>query len=354
MVCLPYLSAGAPPRSTRTAYRYAIDVDDLPPFNRPRIAEKSIRRSLPLPVLILHRGLREHRTCAALAESSHGQNRIVLQGYYGISLATAPENLGYRLNAILNSELVTYLMFFLSSLLGWERPLIEIRDWLQLPLPPSILQSDADGAWTAVLERERWLRIHWKSGLDSPEYHDVPRVKDELDNHIARLYELSDQERVLMADTLRYTISPFLQRNARRATTTFERPTPKELHDYAFRLCHQINGILERAGMQLDATVIAGGQHGLNACRFVWRQGNDGTRISAMNAESIRDVLAQMSVDLRATVAERLYVQQDLRVYDEQAFWIIKPSQARLWSETAALNDADTVLREHMDWPAHG
>ena len=37
---------------------------------------------------------------------------------------------------------------------------------------------------------------------------------------------------------------------------------------------------------------------------------------SELNAESIRDVLAQMSIDLRATVADRLYVQQDLRVYD--------------------------------------
>ena len=351
---LPYLSAGAPHRSTGAAYRYAIDVEDLPPFTRPHIAEKSIRRSLPLPVLILHRGLREHRTCAALAESSHGQDQIVLQGYYGISLARAPEDLGYRLNAILNSDLATYLMFFLSSLLGWERDVIEIRDWLQLPLPPTILQSDADGAWPAVLDQERWLRTQRKGGLDAPEDDDVQRVRRELDDHISRLYELSDQEKVLMADTLRYTITPFLQRNARHATAMLERPTPEQLHDYAVRLCHQINGILRQAGMQLDATVIVGRQLGLNACRFAWRQGDDGPQISELNAESIRDVLAQMSIDLRATVADRLYVQQDLRVYDTQAFWIIKPSQARLWSETAALNDADAVLREHMDWPANG
>ena len=52
---LPYLSAGAPHQSAGTAYRYAIDIDDLPLFSRPYVAEKSIRRSLPLPVLILHR-----------------------------------------------------------------------------------------------------------------------------------------------------------------------------------------------------------------------------------------------------------------------------------------------------------
>ncbi len=289
-----------------------------------------------------------------MAEPLNGQDQIVFSGYYGISLARAPKDLGYRLNAILNSELAAYLMFFLSSLLGWERGLIEIRDWLQLPLPPTILQRDANGAWAAILDRERWLRTHWKRDSDTSGDDAIHRVKRELDDHISRLYELSDQEKVLMADTLRYTITPFLQGNVHRAATMLERPTREKLHDYAFRLCHQMNGILKQAGMQLDATVIFGGQLGLNACRFAWRQGGGGPRISVMNAEGIRDVLNQMSIDLRATVAERLYVQQDLRVYDDQAFWVIKPSQARLWSETAALNDADVVLREHMDWPTRG
>ena len=351
---LPYLSAGATRRSTGTPYRFAIDVDRLPPFTRRRIAEKSIRRPLRLPALILHRGLRDHRTCAALVEPSHGQEQLVLQGYYGISLARAPEALGYRLNAILNSELATYLMFFLSSLLGWERDVIEIRDWLQLPLPPTILNRDANGTWAAMLDREGWLRTHWKHASGTSIGDVVHRTKRELDDHISRLYGLSDQETVLMADTLRYTVTPFLQGNVHRVTTMLERPTSEALHGYAARLCHQINGILKQAGMQLDATVILGEQLGLNACRFNWRQEGDDSRISVMNAEGVRDVLNQMSIDLRATVADRLYVQQDLRVYDDQAFWVIKPSQARLWTETSALNDADAVLREHMDWPTRG
>ncbi len=351
---LPFLSAGATGRSTGTAFRYAIDVDDLPTFNRPHIAEKSIRRSLPLPVLILHRALRDHRACAALAESSLGEDQIVLQGYYGISLARAPEDFRYRLNAILNSDLATYLMFFLSSILGWERDIIEIRDWLQLPLPPTILESDANGAWPAVRDRERWLRSQRKRGSNDLREDDSKNVKRELGDHISRLYELSDQEKILVADTLKYTITPFLQRKRRDATAMHERPTREQLRDYAIRLCHQINGILRQGEMQLDATVVVGSQLGLNACRFAWRRGNGDSQTSELSAESIRDILAQMSIDLRATVSDRLYVQQDLRVYDDHAFWIIKPSQVRLWSETAALNDADAVLREHMDWSTSG
>ena len=225
---------------------------------------------------------------------------------------------------------------------------------MRLPLPPTILERDVNGNWEAILERERWLRTHWKGDSDASDDNEVHRVKREVDDQISQLYQLSSQEKVLTADTLRYTITPFLQGNRYRATTMFERPTPEQLQEYAFRLCNQINGILMQAEMRLDATVIVGRELGLNACRFSWRRGGDGTRTSVLDAEGIRDVLDQMSIDLRATVAERLYVQQDLRVYDDQAFWIIKPSQARLWSETAALNDADAVLREHMDWDSRG
>ena len=351
---LPYLSAGTTRGSTGTPYRYAIDVDDLPPFTRPQIAERSNRRPLTLPGLILHRGLRDHRPCAALAEPVDGQDQIVLHRYYGISLARAPEDLGYRLNAILNSELAGYLMFFLGSSLGWERPVIETQDWLQLPLPPTILERDADGDWAAILERERWLRTHWKRDSDITGHGEVHLMRRDIDDHIARLYELSDQEQTLMADTLMYTITPFLRGNVHRATAMLATPTSEQLRDYSFRLCEQINGILKQAGIRLDATAIVGRQLGLNACRFSWRRGSDDTQVSLLNAESVRDILDQMSTDLRATVAERIYVQQDLRVYDDQAFWVIKPSQARLWSETAALNDADAVLREHMDWPDRG
>jgi len=68
----------------------------------------------------------------------------------------------------------------------------------------------------------------------------------------------------------------------------------------------------------------------------------------------IQDILGQISEHLRAKVADHLYVHRDLRVYDSATFWIIKPSESRLWSEAAALNDADAVVREHMEQLPNG
>ena len=63
----------------------------------------------------------------------------------------------------------------------------------------------------------------------------------------------------------------------------------------------------------------------------------------------LEEALAMLSPALRMGILDHLSIQRNLRVYDGQSFWIIKPSEKRLWSETAALNDADAVVREHME-----
>ena len=61
-----------------------------------------------------------------------------------------------------------------------------------------------------------------------------------------------------MADTLDYTITPFLRGKAHRATATLAAPISEHLRDYTLRVCRQISGILKQAGMRLDATAIVG------------------------------------------------------------------------------------------------
>ena len=65
--------------------------------------------------------------------------------------------------------------------------------------------------------------------------------------------------------------------------------------------------------------------------------------------DGIEDILSEMAIHLQAEVADNLYVQRDLRVYDTDGFWVIKPAEARLWSQAAALNDADLIVHEHLE-----
>jgi len=338
---LPFLEAGS-------IQRYRIRVVDCATFNRSCIAEKSNSRVLQLPALILSRTLRNNKLCVALVDPSGNRDRIVFdQRYYGISFAHTPASLAYRLNAILNSKLSLYMIFMLSSSLGWNWRTIEPKDWMQIRVPPSI--SDSDEAWDHILNKEQWLRKNWQPNATGTLAKDIAQAEEAIDNEIYRLYKLSDQNIVLIEDTLKYTVQPFLERSIGGAIDTLRKPTSEQLVSYAKRLCSQINGILRQPGLELSASVLISESQLLDACRFTLRTRSNTPPVVESKLTGIEEVLRQISPRLRAKVADHLYVRRDLRVYDGHTFWIIKPAEIQLWSEAAALNDADTVVSEHME-----
>jgi len=340
---LPFLEAGS-------IQRYSIRVVDCANFNRPYIAERSNSRVLQLPVLILFRTLRNNRLCVALMEPRGSRNRIVFdQRYYGISFAHTSASLAYRLNAILNSKLSLYMIFMVSPSLGWNWRTIEPKDWTQIRLPPSI--GDSDEAWRNILNAEYWLRENWQPNATGTLAKDIAQAEEAIDYEIYRHYELSEQDIVLIEDTLKYTIQPFLDRSVGGALDALRKPTSEQLVSYAKRLCSQINGILHQPDLELSATVLTSESQLLNACRFALQTRSETPSVVESRLGGMEEVLEQISPHLRAKVADHLYVRRDLRVYDGSTFWIIKPAESQLWSEATALNDADIVVSEHMESP---
>jgi hypothetical protein len=48
-----------------------------------------------------------------------------------------------------------------------------------------------------------------------------------------------------------------------------------------------------------------------------------------------------------ADVPPYLNERRQLRIYDENALFILKPSEVRYWTRTTGLNDGDAVLADH-------
>ena len=321
--------------------RFSLDVEDLPRFSEATVAKKSNQLILSLPSLVLARSLVNHRPSVALAKPVEDLKTLVIaQSYYGISFPQGAAWLANRINAILNSEFALYWTFMTGSEFGVGRKLIEVHDWLGVPMPVDILTPDAQ-SWEEALEHERTLREHFRWFTVD---HAAQRA---LDRAVYSLYGLSEQDVVLVRDTVQHTIDPYL---AGRPTATIRRPSPRLLNDYARRICSQLNGILEYADQKLAATICSfPDETQLCACRFTLCSLQEEARIEEVHFEGIEPIIANMSDALRASVADNLYVQRDLRIYDEEGFWIIKPSEDRLWTEAAALNDADLVVGEHLE-----
>lgn len=342
---LPFLESGS-------TSRYKISINDFKRFDRPFIAQKSNNRPLQLPVLILNRALRNAKPCAAIVESSPSHDRVIFDHmYYGISFGHILGSLIYRLNAILNSKCVYYLAFMLSTSLGWDWRTIEPNTWMQIPMPPSI-SSNEDSRWNDILKQEKWLRENLQTYSSDPIFS---HAEDLIDNGVYELYDLSEQEIILVEDTLKFTILPLLQRKKVKGRLPgTEEPTKQQLVKYAQRICTQLNGILHQGNFELEATVFDIQNVPLMAIRFNLRERSNSPLVASSQIVGIKDIFEQISDHLRSKIADHLYVQRNLRIYDDKTFWIFKLNESRAWSEAAAINDADSVVREHMEQLLNG
>lgn len=343
---------GKPYLASSSDARYSIDVTPLPLFGRETIAKKSNTKYLNLPALVLWRSLKEERPCVALAEGSDGRHNLVInKAYYGIPLlGISPPTLIYRLNAILNSKLAFYMAFMFSSALGWDRHLIEPVDWLQVRLPDSIL-NETDSGWVEILQREQWLREHWQTDTNTSASlrHEIAVKQEKLNQAIFQLYGLSEQEILLVEDTVQYGIKPILTKQL-RTLNALAKATTNDLQTYAQRMCMQLDSILHYGSSELVATVIEFSQQlPLHVCRFTQKNLGNNKKVTVVRLNDIDDIIDQIAENLRTAIADHIYVQRSLHIYENDGFWIIKGAEQRLWCESAALNDADVVVREHME-----
>ena len=334
---LPFLAGNRPKQ------RFSIDVRDLPLFDEPTVARRSNQLILGLPALVVSRSLKNYRPCVSLVDPFQDDNQLVItQSHYGISFPREWRWLAYRLNAVLNSNFALYWAFMTGLELGIGWKLIEVHDWCGMPMPPGIIELNSE-SWNGVIELEQYLREISHSALAE----DTSSVEEELDRGIYSLYGFSEQETTLLQDTLEHTILPYLNRN--RKLVSYQ-PSTDQLRSYARRICSQLNGVLRNVDQELTATVCILPNHTpLRACQFRLRRLVGETPTEEVQIEGIEDIIEKMAIHLRAEVADNLYIQRDLRVYDADGFWIIKPAEARLWSEAAALNDADLVVQEHLE-----
>ena len=331
---IPFLSGEQDKR------RFTLDVSALPKFSEPFV-KSGAKLILSLPALAISRAPYQRKTCSAIVEKSEDSAMLVIdQSYYGISFDKEYEWLAHRINAILNTDFALYWTFMTGTDMGVGiRNLIEMSDWDGIPMPSDILVSDSV-LWKEVDRLERSI-VNFHSDRNA-----TAELEESLNKAVLRLYSLSDQDSLQIRETARYSIASLLSRSSASA---IEPPTSSLLSDYSRRVCMQLNDVLRYAETQVSATVfVFPASTPLRACRFALGPVTRETSVEEIELPGVEELLAQISGHLRDQIADNLFIQRDLRVYDGATLWIIKPLEDRLWTESAALHDADSIVGEHL------
>lgn len=334
---------GYPNIESKEDYKYYIDSKELPKFQYETLGAPRDIDIYKGPLLIFRRSLKDGETRIAFTS----EDTVYNSTYMGISFDGVDERYAHRINAIFNSKFALYLAFMLSRELGWYRNLIEPSDWRKMPLPESIFDLD-DDRWGGVISIENKLCKSWKSASSV----EIKDWEDSLFKSICNLYELNENERIIVDDMIRYTIDLYLNRKkVKTIRKGIKPPTLNQLQRYADRLCKQLNSILEFEGKNLIYRVYDIRKDSpLSVVEFKQvSQTTSNQKNSTTKIEGLKELLTEISKNLQNQISERVYVWGHLRVYEREHLYIIKPSEERFWSESAALNDSDAVIREHME-----
>ncbi|MCK4625222.1 MAG: N-6 DNA methylase [Phycisphaerae bacterium] len=320
----PLLAAGDMPQ-------FKIDTKGLPTvknieFHRPRDP-----RIYKAPLVIATRGIGRKGFYSGLSL----QDVVYDSLYYGFSL---PEPEARFLNGIFNSLLATYYLFMTASIWGIERGEIQPIDLLRLPVP-SFDESNPQ-AINAVADAIQKCEESIKSKL--PE-----RLRRRLNEAVFDLYGVDESETVLVEDLVNLTLD---YRTKRFASHALKRPTSNDLSEYTEQVVDVIRPLLATRNQRaMVADVLDVGVSPLVIVKFrMVATGKTGQKVRTVNAAGLNDVLRQIEKQLKAKIIDRVYSQRVLRLYAGDDVYVVKPAELRYWSRSAALNDSDEILAEHL------
>lgn len=268
------------------------------------------------------------------------------KNFFGISFL-GKDLAGARvLSAILNSSLTTFQLALGGSTWGLERPTVEPNDLLSLRVPnlnkvdPTLLEA-VQAAEAAI--------------AGAPE--DAKLIAS-LDNAVCELYGLERDEAILASESVRRAQSLLFENRAERMRLV-KRPSPDELSAYASEVVRTVNSYLRARGKRhLEAIVYpqhisAGnaidGTPSVDAVRFSMVAGapTEEPCVRQGNNAEIQRLGALLRGQVSSDVPPYLNERRQLRIYDENALFVLKPSETRYWTRTAGLNDGDVILADH-------
>ena len=268
------------------------------------------------------------------------------ESYFGISFAASEPRFAYLLAGILNSSITAFQLALGGPTWGLERPTVKPHDLLSLRVP-CFARTDA-ALVNAVVEAEN-------KAAEAPSDSECRAT---LDQAVFDFYDLEHEERILVADSV-VLARHLITENNKERSRLITHPDADILRGYARQVAQTINVYLRaRDTRHIEATIYdsliakadnAGAIPGVTPVRFVMASGGPSQEpvVRTGNQADITALASMIRGRFDSDIPPYLNEQRQLRIYGDQDLFILKPAEARYWTHTAALNDADIILADH-------
>ncbi|MCY4372292.1 MAG: N-6 DNA methylase [Spirochaetaceae bacterium] len=251
------------------------------------------------------------------------------------------ERRGMLLAGLLNSKLMLWFAFHGTSSFGADRPEVKQAELLRLPFPaPDDLpdrerSASAADALVAVIEKQ--VR---PTGQASGHQSSEGGVFEEIDGLAYEFFCLSDEEKILVEDTVEHTI-PAVQPSRSSLPETWRPSTPDDRRAYARTLVQKLMGWFD--GDCAIGTHLVARSDDLAILRLSLRDAPGAFAYSEDDRESVAEALARLIVHIHQPLPGNFQSIPDFRVFIDRDLFLVKPAEKRFWLRSTALTDANAI-----------
>jgi len=247
------------------------------------------------------------------------------------ALDTEDSNLLRFLTVVLNSGIAQYYLFNTSTRWAIERDVVYLHEIYKIPFTMPEDSYDPPKARRIINEVSEIVNI-FENKMNAQSWfgleEEARNISKTLESQIREYYNIDEYESMIIDDTLQLAVKSFHPRQDQKNIPTLREPQKEDCETYAKILCEMLNHFGKGSQFKVRGEVFKGRPYSV-----VYISLTD--RIS-------KSVLVSMESLLQEKKGPFLFC-QNLKVFDEDSLYVLKPMQMRFWSRTAALNDADEI-----------
>lgn len=257
-------------------------------------------------------------------------------------------------NGIFLSEVLDYDAVFNHSLLGVHGNINKLK-YL------SVIIGSRVFSYYHILTNRKWLVERdeleagdiWQTPIPSPSDTEIaeaceifdelailPTKKEKAEQFVRHMYRLKEYERYQIDDVIDYIYDYF--KNKQRSVS-FKRPSPDayklyynsiaEILTNTFGTGTSLSGDLYYGDAPLTVLVLNIGQQTAKEFNII------------TNNNQLNEILLSLDNSL-VDNQKMVFVRRNLRIYQQDKIYIVKPSQCKYWTYSAACRDADEIFED--------
>jgi len=280
------------------------------------------------PLLLIRKGIDSaNYSCRAAVYEGDAIYKDAITGVHGDDIRVLRNMAG-----VLNSRLFCYFALMCMSSVGVERETGLKKEKFSMPY----VSGGIDRHVESIEHKYNDMIKNPLQSCDEAENY-IEKERTEIENIIARELHLSTVEKALIDYAIQYSI-PLATGNGTVEAVINNPNGRKMMDDYAQVFLNRFDGQLGEGNFLNCHCEIAADYV---AVRFKVEKERKTTSFTRSKVDGLHALLLTLSV---ANLSDQLYLRKDIRGFERDGFYVVKPCDQRLWHEAVAYVDVQEFV----------